>query len=719
MGSATNVGFTKQGSLPVFFQREASPLILAVADNALVRTQLRQALTQSGYAVIEAANGTAALQLYRQQHPDLVLLPELQSTPDSFTVCSEIRATAPSHAIPILMILPAAAAESIDRAFAAGATHFIAAPLEFDLLPQQLRYALRIGALVRDLEHSRNQLQRTQNLAQIGHWSYDVGSGVMHWSEEIFRLGELDPTIRPSLKLVRRLLHPADRPRLKHYLNRIFLGRETQPIECRILLADGSERSITVMAELSRDLRRKPYCLFGIAQDISERKRIEARLSYLAQHDSLTGLPNWTWLRSRLYQATLDASQGNGLVGILSISLDRFKLINDTLGHEVGDRLLKAAAGRLRECVRGSDTISRRRHDTVTRRDGAEFSVLVTALRQPDELAGLACRILESFARAFTIADHELYISPSIGIAVYPLDGDSANRLLRNADVAMERASQLGGNMYQYYTLDMNARAAEQLSLETALRRALEREEFRLHYQPQLALATGTISSVEALLRWSPPASNLVYPRTFIPLLETTGQISPVGEWVLRSACLQAAAWRQAGLPPLGIAVNLSGRQFNAPAFMETVLAILDETAIPPADLILEITESVVMDNIEHAITILGQLRTLGVQLAIDDFGTGYSSLAYLRRLPVNILKIDRSFIQGMSRSPHDAAIVRAVISMAKSLALQVVAEGVEDASTYTLLAGLGCDLLQGYYISKPRPAAELTHWLNRLPPGR
>ena len=441
--------------------------------------------------------------------------------------------------------------------------------------------------------------------------------------------------------------------------------------------------------------------IVATARDISARRQTEAQLAYLAQFDSLTDLPNRLLFRDRLAQTIAQAQRTRHPAAVLLIDLDRFKLVNDTQGHAVGDELLKETALRLSQCVRNGDTVGRF--------GGDEFGVVLSGLGKPGDASRVAQKMLDALARPVVLNGHETYITASVGITLYPGDGTEPDSLLANADVAMYRAKELGRNQCQYFTQEMNERAQQWMVMGTALRRALECEEFRLYYQPKVDLATGKVCGFEALLRWQHPGRGLVYPLEFIPLLEDTGLIVPVGEWVLQSACAQVKAWRDAGLPALPVAVNLSARQFQQKDLESSVRRILREVGVDPSLIQFELTESLLMRDPEGAARTLLSLKELGVRLSVDDFGTGYSSLAYLKRFPLNELKIDRVFVRDIATNPDDAAITLAIISLAHSLGLEVVAEGVETEAQLNLLRLHGCDEMQGFYFARPQTATDCT----------
>jgi diguanylate cyclase (GGDEF)-like protein/PAS domain S-box-containing protein len=443
----------------------------------------------------------------------------------------------------------------------------------------------------------------------------------------------------------------------------------------------------------------------AILDNITARKSAEAQVSFLAHHDQLTSLPNRVLVRDRFEQEVAHAVRNQSKVALIFIDLDHFKNINDTLGHVVGDALLKVVATRLRQCVRESDTISRQ--------GGDEFLIVLSDIRDTDAITSSTTKILERLALPFQIDHHELSTSASIGTAVYPEDGEDFDTLLKKADTAMYHAKEAGRNSCHFFDLQMNAHADEHLRMRNSLRLALEREEFVLHYQPQINLATGALIGAEALIRWNHPELGLVVPQKFIPLAEDSGLIVPIGEWVLREACRQAVIWQQTGLAELVMAVNLSAVQFKRSDLEKTIIAALDASGLPPRSLELELTESILIRDTENVLRTVQRLKLLGVKLSIDDFGTGYSSLAYLSRFPVDKVKIDQSFIRGLSNNSSDTAIVRAVIQMARSMGLKTIAEGVEEESMLTYLRAHHCDEAQGFYIGKPMPAVQFTSYMS------
>ena len=464
--------------------------------------------------------------------------------------------------------------------------------------------------------------------------------------------------------------------------------------EERYLRKDGSLLWGNVTASIERNDDGEPKYLIAVVEDITERKQMEQRLQHLNHFDSLTSLPNRMLFRDRLKQALAQAARNGALMAVLFVDLDRFKVVNDTLGHGVGDKLLQAVAQLLLGCVRAGDTVGRL--------DGDGFALILPGFVGAHDAALAAQKLLDAFARPLVIDGHEIFVSVNIGITLYPSDSKDGEQLVRNSYTAMLRAKDLDRNSYQFYTAEMNAKVREKVQLENGLRRALEREEFLLHYQPKVDLASGEVTGLEALLRWRRGAGELVGPAQFIPLLEETGLIVQVGAWVLAQACAQIKAWQEAGLPAVTVAVNLSARQFQSSDLVDMVRRVIKSSGINPRLLELELTESLLMRNADEAIGVLGRLRSMGVSLSVDDFGTGYSSLSYLKRFPLNTVKIDRSFVNEIVSDPDDASISRTIITLAHGLKLKVVAEGVETEAQMAFLAANHCDEMQGYYFSRP-----------------
>lgn len=518
-------------------------------------------------------------------------------------------------------------------------------------------------------------------------WSREEAAG--HPLEEVFRI--IDGTTRETIQ------------------NPMALAiRENKTVgltpNCLLIRRDGVEAAIEDSAAPIHDRRGQVTGAVMVFHDVSTARALSLRMSYLAQHDNLTDLPNRILLNDRLTQAMALAHRHGRKLAVLFLDGDRFKHINDSLGHAIGDRLLQSVARRLLACVRSSDTVSRQ--------GGDEFVILLSEVTHAQDAAVSADKILLALSTPHRIDQHDVHLTASIGIVTYPDDGTDAETLVKNADFAMYHAKNNGRNNYQFFKPDMNVRAVERQSLENGLRDAMERREFVLHYQPKMNLETVAIIGVEALIRWHHPQRGLVPPAQFIPIAEECGFIVPIGRWVLREACHQARAWQDAGLRPMRIAVNVSAVELRANDFVAGVQDILTESGLDPRYLELELTETFLLQDSKATAAVLHALKGMGVQIALDDFGTGYSSLSYLKRFPIDTLKIDRSFVRDLTTDADDASIVSAVISMGKSLHMGVVAEGVETREQLAFLQEQSCPEGQGYYFSRPVVAEEFTQLL-------
>lgn len=449
-----------------------------------------------------------------------------------------------------------------------------------------------------------------------------------------------------------------------------------------------------------------------------ERKRTEDRIIHMAYYDNLTNLPNRSLFYDRLDKALAHSERYGGTCALMFLDLDNFKRINDTLEHRIGDLLLQGIADRLHNFVRAADTVARQgvsfMTNTVARLGGDEFTILLTDIHSLQDSAKIAQRILEILSQPFNLEGYEVFVTISIGIAIFPTDGRDMNTLIKNADTAMYHAKEHGRNNFQFYKHAMNATAMDRLNMENNLRRAIEKDEFLLHYQPRINITTGRIVGIEALIRWQHPEQGLIAPAEFIPLAEETGLIIPMGEWALKTACMQNKIWQQQGpiYAPVSIAINLSGHQFRQDNLIKIIEKVLGDTNLDPVFLELEITESVIMSNVDNTMALLHKLKDMGIQLSMDDFGTGYSSFNYLKRFPLDNIKIDQSFIKDISNSKRDETIIKAIIAMAHTLGVNVVAEGVETSEQLELLQEFGCDEMQGFIMSRPLPAEHVQEFL-------
>ncbi len=696
---------------------EKTPRVLVVDDDEMVRLLARETLGQAGFTVEEVDDGELALGAFERFQPDIVLLDVMLPGKDGFAVCAEIRDCPGGDDTQILMMTGLDDIESIRRAYDVGGTDFITKPINWVILGYRVRYMLRASQAVDSLRQNDKRFATAQRIAHIGSWEWNVQKDELYCSEELYRIFTVDAIgFDATYQSFLNSVHPLDREFVSTAIEEALYEKKPYNIDHRILLPDGVERIVHAEAEVSRNEDGRPVWMAGIMQDITERKRAEEQIYNLAYFDSLTGLPNRLLFKEHLGHALAHATRTNKVAAILFLDLDRFKQINDTLGHSIGDKLLQRVAECLVICVRKCDTIGRGRGDdlasSVSRLGGDEFTVLLTDIDTVQEAARVALRIINTVSQPFNLDGHEVIITTSIGISLYPDDGKDVVTLIKNADTAMYHAKDQGRNNFQFYNQSMNSTAYERLVLENHLRKALEREEFVLYYQPQFDIATAEILGVEALIRWRHPDLGMVSPAVFIPLAEETGLIIQIDEWVLKTACAQNKAWQEAGLPPITMAVNLSGQNFIRKNLLGIIARIIDDTCLDPHYLELELTESVLMKNARETAATLRVLKDMGLHISIDDFGTGYSSLSYLKRFPLDTLKIDQSFIREVTSDPDNAAITTAIIAMAHSLKLRVVAEGVETEEQLAFLRDHGCQAMQGFLYSRPLPAAEVVQFI-------
>ncbi len=515
-----------------------------------------------------------------------------------------------------------------------------------------------------------------------------------------YRLGE-----RTGLELLREMMENGCKVPII-----LMTGQGDHTVDMEAMKAGAADFLVKGKIDLSSLERSIRYAI--------ERKRTEEQILYMAYYDNLTGLPNSRLFKDRLQQAMMHVARHQRLSAVLFLDLDNFKYINDTLGHTIGDLLLKEVADRLQKCLRKSDSVAYPKaddpNDTVSRLGGDEFIILLLEIKQAEDAAKVAQRVLETLSLRFMMDRNEVYITASIGIAVYPFDGEDIDALLKNADTAMYHAKGRGKNNYQFYKQSMNAAALTKLTLEGSLRKALDRGEFLLHYQPQMDIRTKKIVGMEALIRWQHPERGLVPPLEFIPLAEEIGLIIPISEWVLRAVCAQNKAWQEEGFHPIRVSANLSSQHFKHPGLVPAIVKALDDTGLSPRYLEIEITESIFMENIKEVISRVNEIKSRGIRLTMDDFGTGYSSLSYLKNLPLDAIKIDRSFVKDIQTDPGSAAIVKAIIAMSNSLNLDVVAEGVETEQQLSFLLEQGCNKMQGYLLSRPLPPQEASKFLTK-----
>ncbi len=696
-----------------------SPATILIVDDEIQNRKLLEVLLRSeGYLTLSADTGEAALAAVGQHTPDLILLDIMMPGMDGHEVAARLKANPSTSDIPIIMVTA-----QIDRGarlagLKAGAEEFLTKPVDRAELSLRVRNLLRLKTLSDFLKNHGSILEqqvqvRTADLQRFRTAMDATADAIMLVNRTSMRFVEANATACKMLGYTREELFQVGPARLGAstleqlaavYDAIIASTRTIEPMETCLRRKDGSE----VQVELHRHAHRADaeWIIVGVARDITERKAAERRLHHLAHYDALTGLPNRMLFYETLKKTLSMASDGGWLVAVLFLDLDHFKNVNDTLGHAIGDELLSQFSNRLVQCVRIRDTIGRL--------GGDEFALILVVQDGQHGVTLVANKIRDVLRAPFELQGHQVTVSASIGITLYPDDASDPETLIKYADTAMYRAKQAGRDTYRFFTAQMNAEVLARLELETALRSAVENEEFVLHYQPKVQLNTGRIVGLEALLRWQRPEYGLVSPQEFIPVLEETGLIVRVGSWVIATACKQIGLWTRSLIGTLQISVNVSGRQFIEGDLDGDVIKALAGNNIAAGLLELELTESSLMVNTERTIACLRNLKKLGVRVSIDDFGTGYSSLAYLRRFPIDKLKIDIAFIRDITSNPDAAAIALAIIGMAHSLKLDVIAEGVETAAQLAYLRRHRCDQIQGYFFCRPLPVQELEHMLHQ-----
>ncbi|MGM9483882.1 putative bifunctional diguanylate cyclase/phosphodiesterase [Roseateles sp. NT4] len=699
------------------------PRVLLVDDDEVNLLLTAAALRERGFEVTEAPSGSEALGLLSTRTPDVVVLDALMPELDGFETCSLLRATPGFESLPVLMLTGLDDEASINRAYQAGATDFFVKSPQWSLLDGRLRYLLRSSRTRLELERSKAKLARAQDLARMGsfEWWRDT-SASFAISAEGLRVFGRGPQDRLDFIGVMRMVPTDDRHVFLRLLRDVIAHTSVLVTDLPLTLPDGRQRVVHIEAEPEFNEQGGVNGYTGILQDVTDRRQAEDRIRQLAHFDALTGLPNRRQLIYRVERAIESARRGGHEVGLLLIDLDRFKVINDTLGHAAGDELLVEVGRRLRSCVRHSDQIlegvldglgnrSHRGLEAVGRLGGDEFVALLPEVADERDAERVAQRVLDALREPIFVGGQECFVTASVGIALYPRDGQTMADLLRNSDVAMYAVKSQGRNASAVYSPQLAGHGKQKLELESALHKALERNEIVLHYQPKIDVRAARMVGAEALMRWQ-RGNVLVPPADFIPLAEETGLIVPLSEWALKEAARQAKLWSlQFGFSD-SIAVNLPSRLFERTDLVEHIHQCVSAYGVPHRSIQLEITENNLMKDLQNVIPSLHRLNEVGVEISIDDFGTGYSSLGYLTTLPISEVKVDRTFVRDLGITPQSSAVVTAIIALARALGLRVIAEGVETLRQMEVLHRLGCSLMQGFLFSKALPAEELERWI-------
>ena len=701
------------------------PRLLLVDDDEVSLMLTAIALRERDFDVVEVSSGEAALAALEAMAPDLIVLDALMPDMDGFETCIALRALPAYAHTPVLMLTGLDDDASITRAYRAGATDFFVKSRQWTLLGGRLRYMLRASRTRIELERSKFKLARAQDLARMGSfdWRLSDGLGQLWLSAEALRVFGKAPGERVGVRNLLRMVGAGQRRGLMRMLREVVAHHAVLATDVSMTLADGRARVVHVEAEAEFEHGRG-IGYTGVFQDVTDRRVAEDRIRHLANFDALTGLPNRRQLIWRTERALEHARRLGHNAALLLVDLDRFKNVNDTLGHAAGDELLMEVARRLRGCVRHSEHVmehaleaagarSHRTLEAVGRLGGDEFVALLPEVSDDADAERVADRILEAMRESIHVAGQECFVTASVGIAIFPRDGLNLADLMRNSDVAMYSAKTAGRNSSAVYSPQLAGRGREKIELESHLHKAIERDELVLHYQPKVDVRAARMVGAEALMRWQ-RAGVLVPPGDFIPLAEETGLIVPLSEWAVRQAARQVKAWQLSFGFSDSIAVNLPSRLFERSDLVEKIHEAVTAYGVPHRSILLEITENNLMKDLHNVSLSLHRLNEIGVEISIDDFGTGYSSLAYLTTLPISELKIDRSFVRDLGITPQSSAVVSAIIALARSLGLRVIAEGVENLRQMDVLHRLGCGLMQGFLFAKALPPDELEAWLQQ-----
>lgn len=675
----------------IFEKRNFS--ILVADDSKFMRYTMRNLLEEEGYNVIEAENGKQALELFLEQKPDIILMDYLMPDLNGINACAQLQELPGGNSTPVIIITSIEDEDSINLAFEAGATDYISKPINWAVLRKRISRLLYTRYTEKNLNQEEAFASSIIDNATEGIVSIDSNGNIKYINnavEQIFQYNSRE-LVGKNINI---LISEFDYKHNTLVNNNIELNgyrkdKSILPLELTISkFGVGEEEFFTL-----------------IFRDITERKNYEKIIRHHAFYDYLTELPNRFLLKKRVEIEIAKSKSVNRKFAVLYLDLDRFKFVNDTLGHDVGDKLLQQIAERLKKHILSADTIARI--------GGDEFIILLSKITCKEDIMKFSKKLISVVKEPLMIDSHEIYISASIGIAIYPEHGEDSTTLISNADVAMYEAKKMGRSSFEFYTESLSEKALERLNLENSLRHALEKNEFIVYYQPKVHAKTEKLIGAEALIRWEHSSLGLVSPEKFIPLAEETGLIIPIGEWVLRTACTQNKALQDLGFPPLTISVNLSTLQFHLQDLKKVVQEVLKETGLEPQYLELEITESIAMQNVEYTIKTINEIKEMGVKFSIDDFGTGYSSLSKLNSLSVDKLKIDKSFVSEIGGEKNDSIIASIIMSLGKSLELEVVAEGVETQEQVNFLKENTCDEMQGYFFGKPMCSEDFIKFYN------
>ena len=690
----------------------APTLLLAVAPD--LRSTLADTFAAAGFTVTTAAACADVCAACAEPAPQVVVLDTaLDGDRSALQAILELRAQPWMADTPVLLLIPDSDAAAVHQGLEAGASDFATRSAPTPLLGHRVRQMLRVTHTVGELRKSESSLAQAQRIARLGNWIWDPQEDCVVWSAEVHRLLGVPDAVRtaPMATFLDRV-HRDDQAAARAALDEVLAGSSSFALDLRFARKGGQTRVLHAQGEAVYDELRRATRVMGTLQDITERTAAENRIKFLAYYDSLTNLPNRVLFTERLRGMLATARRRNQIVATVFVDLDNFKSVNDTLGHTAGDELLKAVAERFRDTVRDTDVFTRDRlgdgqPHTVARLGGDEFILAIGDLERVEDVPRIARRLQDALKQPIALAPFgEVFVTTSMGISVFPQDGQTVEELFKNADAALYHAKDSGRDCFQFFSSSLNEAALQRLLLEGHLRRAVQNDELVAYFQPQVDGRTNRVVAVEALMRWNRPEAGLIAPAQFIHVAEESGSIHELGRWILHKSSTESMArgWYARGV---NVAVNISAQQFKRPDVVETLLEAVTASKLCPSAVSLEITESVLADH-ARAVPTLRALKDAGFSLILDDFGTGYSSLTYLKALPLDALKIDRSFIRNITTDSRDAAIVTAIIGVARSLSMDVVAEGVERTAQKEKLLELGCPVMQGYLFGRPVPVEQL-----------
>jgi diguanylate cyclase (GGDEF)-like protein/PAS domain S-box-containing protein len=695
--------------------------LLIVDDDPLMRGMASRTLRHAGFAVEEADGGKAALALFASQAFELVLLDVMMPDMDGYAVCAQIRRLAHGARVPILMLTGLNDTESIELAYRAGATDFISKPINWTLLSHRVRYCLRAGLAVESAMRSRERLERAQSIAHMGSWEVAAGTGQLVCSPELGRIfgATAQEMACDTEQAFLDRVSEQDRATVREMRRAVRDDGAPYQITFRIERFDGVVRTVHEQAGPVFDAAGRQTAVEGITQDITERIAAEQRINRLVRYDALTGLPNRDFFDKLVGPSLARSSRLGSACALMHLDIDQFRSVNDALGHQTGNAVLITMAGRLQSAIRGADLglAGRIPRESVLARVGANAFTLLLVDIGNDQQAGLVAeRLLHVVAQPIAAPEGgpDLVLSASIGIALYPRDAQDGSSLSRCAEQALHAAKACGRAQHRFFDEEMNRRASARLVREGELRLAIGEGQLRLHYQPKVDTVSGAVVGAEALVRWQHPLQGMVAPAEFIPLAEESGQILALTDWVLETVCAHLSQWMGQGLAVVPMSVNLASPSFASDRLETQLTQLLQRYRLPARLLVLEVTESLLMADAERVIERLGALRERGFGVSLDDFGTGYSSLGYLKRFPIDELKIDRAFVTDAWRGGRDGAIAASIIALGRAFGLRVVAEGVETRAQADCLNALGCAMQQGYLFDRPMPEQEFAKRLVR-----